>query len=216
MNENAEYIDEFTPQQEMANIIIHVLGILFGLVAVPFLIHLAAQHNDASRMLSISIYALSFVMLFTCSTLYHSVRKYKLKTLFKKFDRISIYFLIAGTYTPIIRYYLFDGTGIILLSILWALVIAGIFFEVFFPDKFNLFSVVFYLIMGLIFVFVPNHFFSSMPTGIIILVLTGVVLYCLGVIFYIWQKWTYHHAIWHSFVLVGGICHFVAVLQTVS
>src|SRR5437762_10195930 len=107
MKENEEYVDEFSPRQELANIIIHVLGILFGLIAVPFLIKLAAHQNDASRMLSISIYGLSFVTLFTCSTLYHSVRKYKLKSLLKKFDRISIYFLISGTYTPIISYYLF-------------------------------------------------------------------------------------------------------------
>ena len=134
--------------------------------------------------------------------------------LLKKLDRISIYFLIAGTYTAIIRFYLFDSTGVILLTILWATVLAGIFFEIRYPDKFNIFSVGFYLLMGLIFLFVPNHFFAAMPTGIMILVLAGISLYIFGVIFYVWQKWSYHHAIWHFFVLGGGICHFVAVLQS--
>ncbi|MEP6846292.1 MAG: hemolysin III family protein [Panacibacter sp.] len=129
---------------------------------------------------------------------------------------MSIYFLIAGTYTAIIRFYLFDGIGFTLLIILWSLVLAGIFFEIFFPGKFNIFPVIVYLIMGLIFIFVPHHFFSSMPEGIMLLVLTGVALYFFGVIFYLWQKWPYHHAIWHSFVLCGGICHFVAMLQTVA
>src|SRR6266498_3307657 len=124
--------------------------------------------------------------------------------------------LIAGTYTPIIRYYLYDSTGIVLLSILWLLAIGGILFECFLPKRSNIFSVIFYLIMGLIFLFVPEHFFASMPGGVTALVLAGIILYCSGVIFYLWQKWKYHHAIWHLFVLVGGICHYTAMLQTVS
>ena len=207
---------EFTPEQEFANIIIHVLGILFGLIAIPFLITPAAKNETESHIISLSIYALCFLMVFTCSTLYHALKKEKLKALCKKFDHISIYFLIAGTYTPIIRYYLYDSTGIVLLFVLWFLVIAGVFFESFYPKRSNIFSVIFYLIMGLIFLFVPEHFFASMPSGVIVLVLAGVILYCVGVIFYLWQKWKYHHAIWHLFVLTGGICHFIAMLQTVS
>ena len=206
---------EFTPQQEFANIIIHVLGIVFGVIAIPFLIAQAAKEST-SHIISVGVYALCFLMVFSFSTLYHSVKNYKLKCLCKKLDRISIYFLIAGTYTPIIRFYLYDNTGIILLCILWILVAAGILFEIFFPDKFNTFSVIFYLIMGLIFIFVPNHFFASMPSVIAMLVLAGVALYCIGVIFYVWQKWNFHHAIWHLFVLVAGICHFIAMLQTVA
>jgi hemolysin III len=207
---------EFTPEQELANIIIHVLGIAFGLIAIPFLITLAAKGEDGSRIISISIYGLCFLMVFTFSTLYHALKKEKLKALCKKFDHISIYFLIAGTYTPIIRYYLYDITGLVLLSILWFLAIVGVLFEIFFPNRSHIFSVVFYLIMGLIFLFVPEHFFASMPSGVIVFVLAGVLLYCLGVIFYLWQKWRYHHAIWHLFVLMAGICHFIAMLQTVS
>src|SRR5690242_1512918 len=139
---------EFTPQQELANIIIHFLGIVFGVIAIPFLIA-QAPNESTSHFISIGVYALCFLMVFCFSTLYHSTKKYKLKCLCKKLDRISIYFLIASTYTPIIRFYLYDNTGIVLLCILWTLVVAGVFFEIFFPDKFNSFSVVFYLIMGL-------------------------------------------------------------------
>ena len=149
-----EFVHEFPRRQELANIIIHIAGILFGITAIPFLIAMTSDQNT-SHIISISIYAFCFLMVFASSTLYHSVRRYRLKILFKKLDRISIYFLIAGTYTAIIRFYLFDTTGIVLLSILWALVLAGIFFEILFPGKFNIISVIFYLIMGLIFVFVP-------------------------------------------------------------
>ncbi len=210
-----EYIDEFGRRQELANIIIHALGVVFGITAIPFLLNMSAGQN-ASHFISTIIYAFCFLMVFTSSTLYHSVRRYKVKMFLKKLDRISIYFLIAGTYTAIIRFYLFDSTGIVLLSVLWSFVLAGIFFEILLPDKFNLVSVLFYLVMGLIFVFVPHHFFSSMPRGIMWLVLIGVALYFFGVIFYVWQRWSYHHAVWHSFVLTGGVCHFIAVLMSVS
>jgi hemolysin III len=206
---------EFTPQQEFANIIIHFLGIIFGVIAIPFLIA-QALNESTSHFISIGVYALCFLMVFCFSTLYHSIRNYKLKCVCEKLDRISIYFFIAGTYTPIIRFYLYDNIGIILLCILWTLVAAGILLEIFFQNKFNSFSVIFYLIMGLIFIFVPNHFFASMPAAIAVLVLVGVALYCIGVIFYLWRNLNFHHAIWHLFVLIAGICHFFAMLQTVA
>lgn len=210
-----EYIDEFGRPQERANILIHLLGVVFGVLAIPFLL-LSAKQGDTSHMISLGIYALCFLMVFLSSTLYHSVRRYKVKMFLKKADRISIYFFIAGTYTAIIRFYLFDATGFTLLVVLWTLVLAGIFFEIVFPDKFNLFSLLAYLVMGLIFLFVPQHFFSSMPGGVMALVLAGVALYIFGVVFYVWQRWSYHHAAWHLFVLGGGVCHFAALLQTVS
>ncbi|MEP7317669.1 MAG: hemolysin III family protein, partial [Panacibacter sp.] len=136
-----EFIDEFPRRQELANIIIHILGILFALSAIPFLIAQASNQNT-SHIISITVYSICFLMMFSFSSLYHGVRRRKLKMIFKKLDRISIYFLIAGTYTAIIRYYLFDTTGFILLFILWSLVLAGIIFEFFFPDKYNIFSVI--------------------------------------------------------------------------
>jgi hemolysin III len=206
---------EFSPSHEFANIFIHCLGIVFGVVAIPFLIA-QASNESTSHFISIGVYALCFLMVFCFSTLYHSIRNYRLKCVCEKLDRISIYFFIAGTYTPIIRFYLYDNVGIMLLCILWILVAAGILLEIFFQNRFNTFSVVFYLIMGLIFIFVPNHFFASMPAAITMLVLAGIVLYCIGVIFYLWRKLNFHHAIWHLFVLIAGICHFIAMLQTVA
>jgi hemolysin III len=210
------YVQEFSRGHELANIFIHVLGILFGVIAVPFLISLAAQNHDTSRIISIAVYGVCFLMLFTCSTSYHACKTQRMRCLFHKLDRISIYFLIAGTYTPVIRFYLFDNTGIFLLIVLWALVALGTFFEIFFPRKFNIFSTMFYVLMGWICVFVWGHFFSPIPPDITALIIAGMVVYSVGVIFYLWQKIKYHHAIWHAFVLTGGICHFIAVLNTVA
>ncbi|HEX8278875.1 MAG TPA: hemolysin III family protein, partial [Segetibacter sp.] len=199
---------EFTLQQEKLHASVHVLGILFGVIAIPLLI-LSANHKDMYSLLGISIYGVCFLMVFTFSTLYHACMEPRMKKLYKKLDRISIYFLIAGTYTPIIKFYMFDATGIILLWVLWSMVILGILFEIFFPDRFSVFSITFYIFMGSICLFVPDDFFASMPPTVATLVLCGLVFYVIGVIFYVWQKWEYHHVLWHLFVLTASICHYM-------
>jgi len=205
---------EFTHQQERINWSVHLAGVLFGLVAFPVLID-AALGREPGFISAIIIYSTCFLMVFSFSTLYHSTVEHHLKSIYKKLDRISIYFLIAGTYTPIIRAYLFDSTGISMLWFLWFLVVIGILFEVLFPDRFAVVSVLFYLFMGLVFLFVPTDFFAAMPQHVMRLIVTGVIFYLVGVIFYVWQKWTYHHAIWHLFVLTGSICHYMAIFYTV-
>jgi len=216
-NKKQELVDlEFTPQQELPNVLIHVLGICFGLIAVPFLIALTLTNHNTGTIASTIIYGLCFLMLFICSTTYHALKNKYWRRFFKKLDRICIYFLIAGTYTPIIQVYLLNLTGIVLLTVLWICVLIGIFFEIFLPDKFNVLSIIFYVLMGLTFLFVPNHFFAYMPGKIISLFLFCAALYSIGIIFYLWQRWTYHHAVWHTFVLMGAFSHYIAILGIVS
>jgi len=155
-------------------------------------------------------------MVFIFSTLFHSATAQKRRELFKKLDRISIYFLIAGTYTPFVRIYVADNIGFTLLLVLWSLVVIGVLFEIYFPNRYPGISVVFYLFMGLSFLFTPDHFFSAMPADIIVLIITGVVFYITGVYFYISQRWKYNHAVWHLFVLTASICHFIAIFLTIS
>lgn len=123
--------NEFTRSQERLHAFVHVLGVVFGLVAVPALI-LSAQQKDLQSVIGISVYGLCFMMVFTFSTLYHWQREHRLKSLLKKLDRISIYFLIAGTYTPLIKFYMFNASGILILWILWGMVLIGMLFEIFF------------------------------------------------------------------------------------
>jgi len=207
---------EFTPQQELANVLIHFLGIFFGVVAIPLLISITSGNHNTGTTVSTTIYGLCFLTVFIFSTTYHALKNQYLRRLFKKLDRISIYFFIAGTYTPIIHAYVFDRIGIALLTILWLCVLFGIFFEIFFPDKFKVFSLAFYVLMGLIFLFVPNHFFSCMPQKIMDLFLSGMAFYSVGITFYVWHKWTYYHAIWHAFVLTASVCHYLTILGIIS
>lgn len=201
--------------EEKVNSILHALGVLFGLVAIPLLV-IRSVSFPVENIVSVAIYSFTFLMTFTFSTFYHWFVIPRKKALFKLLDRISIYFFIAGSYTPFVLYYMFDNTGIILLSIMWFLVLAGIVFELYLIKKFLFLSVLFYLVMGWMFVFVSNEFFRLMPQQIINLILVGVFLYSFGVIFYVWKKWKYHHAIWHICVLAAAICHFAAVWLTLS
>ena len=119
----------FTLKQEAVHSIIHAFGILFGIISIPILTALAAKNANVPGIVGASIYGFSFLMLFTFSTLYHSFQHPHIKRVLEILDHISIYFLIAGTYTPFLLIYLSNSFGITLLSILWSLTILGIFFE---------------------------------------------------------------------------------------
>ena len=202
-------------RQEMINSLTHGLGILFGTTCTPILIMQAVKNGSPAETAGVAIYGFSFLMVFTFSTLYHGLQQKRIKRLMKIFDHISIFFLIAGTYTPFLLIYMNNSTGITLLIILWSLTVSGTIFKCFFTGRWEILSTIIYLAMGWIMVVPGRSFFSNMPVSVIVLILTGAGLYTLGVSFYIWEKHKYSHAVWHSFVLAAAICHYVAVLIAV-
>lgn len=207
---------EASLQQEMVNSISHGAGMLFGVICIPLLIITAVKNVGAPGIIATCIYGFGFFMVFTFSTLYHSFQQPGIKQLLKIFDHISIYFLIAGTYTPLIIIFVNNQFGITILVALWSLTVAGIFFKIFFTGKFEMVSTIIYILMGLLLLAGGKRFFTAMPVTIIELIITGGVLYCTGVIFYVWKKYPYHHGVWHLFVLSAAICHYIAVLKAVE
>jgi hemolysin III len=205
----------FSLKQEMVHSIIHAFGILFGIISIPILTAIAAKNANVIGIAGASVYGFCFLMLFTFSTLYHSFQQPQVKKVLEVFDHISIYFLIAGTYTPFLLIYLNDSFGITLLCILWGLTVAGIFFKIFFIGRFEAVSLIIYLAMGWILIAGGKRFFTDLPTNVLVLLIIGGGLYSVGVIFYVWQKYYWHHAVWHFFVLVAAVCHYVAVLLAV-
>ena len=201
---------------ELVNSVIHALGVLFGLAAIPILTSIALKNGHAYSLLGAAVYGLSFLMVFTFSTLYHGFQVEPLKQRFKVLDHISIYFLISGTYTPFILKYFDNSTGIAMLFILWTLTLAGTIFKIYFVDRYNIFSTLVYLIMGWMFIWVSKSFFAAMPSSVAMLINVGAIFYSVGVIFYLWKKWRYHHAIWHVLVLAASIFHYLAVLIAVQ
>ena len=212
----SETIKDSTLTLELTNSITHGIGILFGIASIPLLSALAIRANNIHAVVGASVYGFCFLMLFTFSTLYHGFQQPKIKKVLQVFDHISIYFLIAGTYTPFILNYLFNTTGIVMLCVLWSLVFIGIFFKIFFVNRFNIISTIVYLLMGWMMVWGGKTFFVSIPTEVIVLIAIGGALYTIGVIFYLMEKWKWHHAVWHLFVLAAAICHYVAVLLSVA
>lgn len=202
-------------RQELVNSIVHGFGIIFGIVGVPILIAFGIKSNNTPGVIGAAIYGFSFLQLFTVSTLYHGFQHVHAKRVFQILDHISIYFLIAGTYTPFLLIYMDNTFGITLLAILWSLTALGIFFKIFFTGRWNILSTLAYIAMGGLMIVGGRTFFEAIPQRVLIMILIGGGLYLIGVIFYLWRKYTYNHAIWHFFVLAAAVCHYVAILMAV-
>jgi len=199
---------------EIANALIHGIGVLFCIAAIPILSAIGARTGNIPGIVGATIYAFSFLMLFVFSTLYHSTQNEYAKKILRICDHISIFILIAGTYTPFLLVYMLNPFGITLLSIQWSLVILGIIFELFFKRR-NLLSTLIYIAMGWLLLVGGRTFFITLPTQVLVMLIVGGGLYTLGTVFYLVKKIPNNHAIWHLFVLAAAICHFVAVLLTV-
>jgi hemolysin III len=208
-------MDSYNRQQEFVNGLISGAGVLFGIAGLPVLTGMATAHHHPAAIIGSGVYGFCFLLLFSVSTIYHITSEPAEKRLFKKLDHISIYFLIAGTYTPFLLVYVNNSFGLTLLVVLWGLTIAGTLFKVSYTGKFEVLSTIFYLAMGLIMVVGGRKFFDQLPGPVLVFIVIGGVLYSVGVFFYLWDKYTYTHAAWHGFVLAAAISHYVAVLLTV-
>jgi hemolysin III len=202
--------------KELVNSTIHAFGILFGIAAIPFLASIAASSHGAFYLPGAFLYGFSFLMVFTFSTLYHGSREPVVKKVFEVLDHVSIYIFIAGTYTPLILAYMNNPTGMLILYLLWGLVIAGSTFKICFGCRYNIVSTIVYLLMGWMVLWTGGGFFKAMPQQVMILVLAGGIIYSVGVVFFLWDKLKWNHAVWHSLVLAAAICHYLAIYKTMQ
>ncbi|MEK6154361.1 hemolysin III family protein [Flavobacteriaceae bacterium 3-367] len=205
MEEKADYHKE-----EKWNAWSHGLGILLGILGAYLLLDKnTAQSNQT--IISLVVYSISIVLLFTASTLYHSVSKLALKRKLRILDHISIYYLIAGTYTPVCVVLLADSRGWILLYVVWGLALLGTMLKLFFTGKFEVFSLLLYLFMGWLIVFDIGALIATTSKLGLTLMALGGAFYTLGIVFYALRKIPYNHLIWHVFVLGGAISHWLFI-----
>jgi len=202
----------FTLGEEIFHSITHGIGSGLSIAGLTLLLVLAILFGDVYQIVSFSIFGASLVLLYLSSTLYHGFQQPRVKHIFKIFDHASIYLLIAGTYTPFLLIGLGGSTGWTFLFIVWGIALFGVIFKVLFIERFQVLSVVTYLLMGWLCVFIFREMVASIPLGAIIWLAIGGLFYTVGVIFYALQKIPYMHAVWHFFVLGGSLCHFIAVL----
>ena len=199
-----------TPFEEKLNAWSHGLGAIFGVVGLILLISFL-QKESPFALFSVIIYGFSIVVLFLASTVYHSVKSERKKHLFRIIDHISIYVLIAGTYTPVLLITLPDSLGWTLFYVVWGIAAFGLVLKIFFTGKFELLSTLLYLVMGWLIVFDFSTLAERLATNGLYLLFAGGAFYTIGIIFYLVDKIPYNHVIWHFFVLGGAICHFFMV-----
>lgn len=204
--------DNFTKGEEIANAILHGIGLGLAIAALVVLVVMASLHGNALYVVSCSIYGTTLILLYLASTLLHSFPKGKAKNIFEIMDHSAIYLLIAGTYTPLALIALQGALGWIYFGIIWGLALLGVVFKIFFVKRFIILSTLLYIAMGWLIVFALSPLLKSLNTTSMIFLVTGGITYTIGSIFYVWHKVKFHHAIWHLFVLAGSICHFFTVL----
>jgi hemolysin III len=204
-------IRAYTLGEEIANSVIHGLGIGLSVAALVILVALAVLSNDNFKLASAIVLGVALVLEYTASTLYHSFPQPRVKHVFKIFDHCGIYLLIAGSYTPFCLVTLRNDNGWLLFWVIWAFAIAGISAEAFWAYRPRWLSAAVYLGMGWMVVLSIKPLMANLdPAGVWLLVAGG-LCYTVGTIFYVLKKVKYMHAIWHVWVLAGSICHFLAV-----
>ena len=197
---------------EKLNTISHLIGAMIGILFLCLL--LIFKGNTAVAIAGYSIYGACFIFLISMSTVYHRVTLPPLKKFFRAFDHISIYLFIAGTYTPIIILGLKGSLRWLFLALIWAVAAAGMVFKIVSYGKYNkykIFSVILYLLMGWLSVLIIAPLYQNTSLAFILWLVLGGVVYSAGTYFYKDTKYQYSHFVWHIFVLVAAIFHFIAI-----
>ena len=196
--------------EELWNTGTHGLGILLGAVGAVFMI-LQVQGADRLSRVSVWIYSISVIVLFTASTVYHAVADPRIKRKLRILDHISIYLLIAGTYTPVALITLREGSGWWLFGAVWGMALFGTVLKLFFTGKFEIFSLFLYLLMGWLIVIDLNNLMDHLTSTGKGLLMAGGGFYTVGILFYAIRKIPFNHMIWHFFVLAGAFCHWLFI-----
>ena len=197
---------------ERFNSISHLIGAIAALAGLVSVVVIAARKGDPWKIVSFSIYGATLFFLYTASTLYHSLRG-RAKKIFRKLDHYSIYFLIAGTYTPFTLITLHGGWGWSIFGIIWGLAIIGILLEAFPQGNNRILPVIIYVAMGWLLMVAIKPLLAALPLAGFWWLLLGGCLYTGGLVFYFLdEKIRHFHGIWHLFVLGGSICHYVTML----
>ncbi|AXT53748.1 hemolysin III family protein [Aquimarina sp. BL5] len=201
-----------TPIEERWNWLTHGFGFLLSALGLFFLLF-NDTHKTSYSTFSILLYSVSLMVLYFASSAYHYTNNVSLKNRFRVMDHISIYLLIAGTYTPVTLIGLLDSKGWLLFILVWSLAGFGSILKLFFTGKFEILSVTLYLVMGWLIMLDITTLTDVVGSEGIMYLMLGGLAYTFGIIFYAFNKLNFNHVIWHVFVLAGGVFHYIFVLK---
>ncbi|WP_114570167.1 PAQR family membrane homeostasis protein TrhA [Exiguobacterium flavidum] len=205
-----------TLKEEIASAITHGLGLIFSITALVLLVVAAVDSGSAWNVTAVSIFGATMILLYLFSTLMHSLMFTPAKRVLQILDHAGIYLLIAGSYTPFALVTLRGPLGWTLLGIVWGVGILGIIWKLFSAGKYVWISNVSYLVLGWCCLFAIKPLYLELGLQGFLLLLGGGLAYSLGVIFYVWAKLPYNHAIWHLFVLAGSVLIFLSIFLYVA
>ena len=199
--------------EEIANAVTHGVAALMSVAGLAVLVGFAVAYSGSPTVITaVSVFGASMVFLYVASTLYHAIPNPRAKRILQRLDHSMIFVLIAGSYTPFCLVTLEGVTGIALCIAVWAIAIAGIALQGLLIQKSKWLNSLLYLAMGWLVILVIEPLIENLPQGGLWLLTAGGLAYSLGVIFYIWKRLPYSHAIWHVFVFAGTLLQFLAVL----
>ncbi len=199
----------YSRSERLSDAVIHVAGLVICLAAVPVLITLAAfLRGDPTAILAVSVYGAALLAMILCSALYNMAPHPRWSRLLKRLDHSAIYLKIAGTYTP---FTLLSGHGLWLLAGLWGAAFAGVGLKLVSPDRFRPFTLALYLGMGWAGLAAGGGLLATLSGPVVMLIVTGGVVYTLGVAFYLWERLPFHYTIWHALVLAASGVFYAAV-----
>ena len=202
----------YSTAEEIANSVTHGIGVVFSIAGLAVLTSFASVFGSVWHIVSVSIYGASQILMYTASTLYHSIPLPRAKAVLRQFDHAAISLLIAGTYTPFALVNLRGPWGWSLLGVIWGLAIFRIVGQSWLMRRGKSALALPYLIMGWAAIVVIKPMMDTVATGGMLLLLGGGLAYTFGVIFYVWKRLPFNHAIWHLFVMLGSTLHFFAIL----
>ncbi len=206
---------EYSTGEEIANAITHGIGALLAVAALVVLVVIAALQGTVWHVVSFTVFGSTLVLLYFASTLYHSITNERAKHVFHKFDHISIYLLIAGTYTPFCLTALRGWVGWTVFGLVWACAILGTVVKAITVGKHVKLSTILYVLMGWVILLAIKPLYESMPFNGFALLVAGGLSYSAGTIFFIRDHVKYNHSAWHLFVIGGSVLHFFSVLTLV-
>ncbi len=203
----------YTLKEEIISSIVHGIGVFLSIAITSVLVTLSAVYGNVWSIVSTAIFGASMMLMYMASTLYHAIPFPHAKTILKKFDHIAIYYLIAGTYTPFLLVLMRGTLGWVLFAVIWSLALLGTVLKIVSSGSgTKIWSVSLYLGMGWLVLIASKTLFAVMSKLALVFLVLGGIFYTVGIIFYLWKSKKYTHAIWHGFVLVGTIMHFMAIL----
>lgn len=205
-------IPVYTTGEELLNAISHGIGVLFSIAALILTVLYSSIHNNVWAVVGSSIYGISLILLYSMSTIYHSLKPNDAKRVFRILDHGSIFLLIAGTYTPYTLVTLKGWVGWTLFAIVWGSAIIGITLKAIDIRKFKKISTFFYIVMGWVIILAFKPLYNALDIRGVYLLISGGIIYTIGAGFYaLGKNKKYMHSIFHIFVLVASILHFFSI-----